>query len=349
MVKRLIFLAEPRYTGIGKYVEDIVNYVSMDTQIFSILFKRKINQEYLGIVNDGDLKLPFTNGWYFNSHFQSIAFKRLRMDTVSKPAGKIFHYADIQVTPFTDPTQSVVTVHDLFNALDKYNRKYGYKIYSFVKKNIKKYRHFSNVITDSKYVANEATENGFEGNPVVIYPPVSKEFKQIRNKRELREKWNLPLNKTLIFSISSNDPRKNVKTVVETVKELGPNFSLVRIGSPVNSAYNFMKLKSNEVNELYNACDMLLFPTLDEGFGYPLVEAMATGLPIVSSNIPVIEEVTANAAELVEPSIKNLKQAIYNVIADPSAFIEKGLKRAMDFSFERFSNQLTEYYDSMLE
>ena len=71
--------------------------------------------------------------------------------------------------------------------------------------------------------------------------------------------------------------------------EFKNNFSLD------NYVIELSKLKQNEVSELYNSVDCLLFPSWYEGFGFPPLEAMANGLPVVASNVASIPEVVGEA------------------------------------------------------
>ncbi len=87
----------------------------------------------------------------------------------------------------------------------------------------------------------------------------------------------------MILSVSSNLRRKNIPVIREIMKLLGDSYRLVKVGSPVDDAINFNYLTAEKINLLYNVCDALLFPTLGEGYGKPVVEAFVSGLPVVAS------------------------------------------------------------------
>ena len=343
------FLHTPALSGIGKYVQDIINAIEVPNETYSLIFKKDAFQkEYIGHKILGSFQIPFTDGWYLNSHFQKTAFRHLRkkISKMDSP-DKFYHYVDHVVKPFTPIERSVITIHDMFRIHSSYKRKYGYNGLDYMLKYIDDYKKFQHILTDSDYVKQEIINYGFEFTPTTIYPPVASYFKPLVDRSKLRAKWELPPDKLLVLSVSTNDPRKNLRTVKGTMEILDENYSLVRIGPPMEGAYNFSNLTGNEVNEIYNICDVLLFPTLDEGFGYPLAEAMAVGLPIVSSDIPVVNEVTSGAAILVQPDPANCKQGVKDAIAQREKIQEIGFKRSEIFTFDLFAKNIREYYKSL--
>ena len=104
------------------------------------------------------------------------------------------------------------------------------------------------------------------------------------------------------------------------------------------------------INEIYNACDLLYFPTLMEGFGYPVVEAFKTGLPVVSSDIDIIREVSSGAAMLVDP--ENLQEnirAIKGIMEDKDSLIEKGYNVSRKYSANNVREKLVNYYNGIMD
>lgn len=350
-MKLNIFLTTSDHSGIGKYAQDIIASIKIPVKVHSLLFEKpRETSKYLGDVHTGTLQVPFLSGWYLNSHFQFFAFGRFyRKLLEADDDGVIYHYVDMTLKPLLTVERSVITIHDFFTVSKKYIDRYGYRHVGYIVDNIKHYKKFRYVITDSIQVKNEALEIGFDAEPIVIYPPVASYFKPLNDKALLRKKWGLPQDKILVLSVSTVDPRKNLRTVVETVRSFGDKFALVRVGPPVNGAYNFSNLSGDEMNEVYNSCDVMLFPTLDEGFGYPLVEAMSVGLPVVSSDIEIVKEVSAGAAVLVHPDVEHCRSGIKEVLSNPDYFSKKGLERSELFTAKRFSEMLAEFYMSVLK
>ncbi len=104
-----------------------------------------------------------------------------------------------------------------------------------------------------------------------------------------------------------------------------------------------------DVPVLLAGAEALVFPSLDEGFGLPLVEAMACGCPVVSSNIAAIPEVIGDAGILVDPrSESELHQALDRVVCDPALRAElrrRGLARAGRFSWESAARATLEVFE----
>jgi glycosyltransferase involved in cell wall biosynthesis len=98
-------------------------------------------------------------------------------------------------------------------------------------------------------------------------------------------------------------------------------------------------LSDAELEALYRASALLAFPTLFEGFGLPALEAMARGLPVLASDLPVLHEVAGDAADYVDPSdIGALADALMRLLQDPARLqrmSELGLSRAAEFSWRR--------------
>ena len=213
------------------------------------------------------------------------------------------------------------------------------------------FKEFHNILCMSEYVKSMLTSEGFSDGIKVIYPAIPPEYQQLGNKQALRRKLNLPEGKKLILSVSTNLNRKNLVKVKETVLLLGGDYKLVRVGKSIMEGdICFQGVSYDTMNEIYNACDVMLFPSLYEGFGYPLVEAFATGLPVVASDIEVFRETSGGAAVLRDPNdVSDLVSGVKFALENSEELKIKGLKRAERFSFDRFSFEMNEYYSSILD
>ncbi len=101
------------------------------------------------------------------------------------------------------------------------------------------------------------------------------------------------------------------------------------------------------MNEIYNSADVFLFPSLDEGFGYPVAEAMAAGLPVVASNIEVFHEITADSALLVDPDPNDLVSGIKEALDSKEELVSKGIERSVQFDFHHFKKKIESYYSQL--
>ena len=101
-----------------------------------------------------------------------------------------------------------------------------------------------------------------------------------------------------------------------------------------------------KMNLVYNACDLLLMPSLEEGFGYPVVEAFKAGLPVVTSDIDVFHEVVGEAAVFVDPlNLDDVLLGFHEAMDNKESVTRNGAKRARMFEMEAFSSRLKQIYE----
>jgi glycosyltransferase involved in cell wall biosynthesis len=105
------------------------------------------------------------------------------------------------------------------------------------------------------------------------------------------------------------------------------------------------RVSADELVELYRGAAALVFPSLYEGFGMPLVEAMACGCPVASSNVTSLPEVAGDAARLFDPrDPEAIATAVEDVLRDPAPWIERGLERAKLFTWDACARAHDEVY-----
>jgi glycosyltransferase involved in cell wall biosynthesis len=122
----------------------------------------------------------------------------------------------------------------------------------------------------------------------------------------------------------------------------------------MNDAVSFTGyVDDDDLPTLYAGAEGFLFPSIYEGFGLPVLEAMACGTPVVTSKVSSIPEVTGNAAILVDPySIDEIAAAISRLLMDRTLradLVARGRERASLFSWERAAEQTRELYRSVLD
>ena len=107
------------------------------------------------------------------------------------------------------------------------------------------------------------------------------------------------------------------------------------------------------INYLYSGADLFVFPSLYEGFGLPVLEAMACGTPVVTSHVSSLPEIAGNAALLIDPhDVDNTANAIYNVLTDNGLrkdLIHKGLERAKQFTWEKTARETLAVYKGLVQ
>jgi glycosyltransferase involved in cell wall biosynthesis len=112
-------------------------------------------------------------------------------------------------------------------------------------------------------------------------------------------------------------------------------------------------ISHEDLPAVYSLADLFAFPSLYEGFGIPLLEAMACGCPIVTANTCAPPEVVDSAAYLVDPlSVDDIENGLRSVLSDSqerSRLISAGLIRARDFSWEKCARQVLDLFESVMQ
>jgi glycosyltransferase involved in cell wall biosynthesis len=108
---------------------------------------------------------------------------------------------------------------------------------------------------------------------------------------------------------------------------------------------------SDDLPLFYNAAEMLVFPSLFEGFGLPVMEAMASGVPTITSEGSCLAEIAGSGASLVDPmSVDSIARAMARVLEDAGLrgeLVERGLQRSACFSTARFAAKILDVYKSL--
>ena len=330
-----IINANTPYSGLGRYAKFLYEATKPFSSLINLKMDKRISFDH-GEIISGILP-PVSNGWTVNAALYNVIFNR-RLSKIS--LNSILHYSTQLGRPIEG---SVATIHDLFFL--RYPENYPSGFRRWLSNNVKYYKKLRNIITISDYTKRQLVDEGFEGQISKIYPPVSPGIFRIfdLNREKIRGDLSLPRNKTIVLVVASNEKRKNL----EAVRKISENadLAIVSVGAEIPGAICLKNLDERKLNLLYNVCDLLFSPSKDEGFGFPVVEAMTVGLPVVASNIEVYKEITDGHAILVDTSDVNfIKDGIKEAI-DSSENLSKGsMEFAKKYSFENFRSEIIQYY-----
>lgn len=344
----------PPNTGFGNYAFEIYNELGNKCEIDHIFLnfkQRKLekitstSRECLATMR----AFPLEHRYFFYYRAQ----KKI-------PKYDLYFIAN-QNLSFLKLKPKIVFCHDIIHCICPRNKKYWLLsglLYSGLKK------------AEFIIAASESTKRDLtrvysipEERVSVVYEGTNhKKFKPgNRNWSNISQKYKLSSADRYILHISSETPRKNVDGLVKAFHRLKTkykltNLKLLKAGNPQyqrdrKRLLNLIKqlglqeevifldyVPEKDLPGLYNMAELFVFPSFYEGFGLPVLEAMACGTPVISSNVSSLPEVVGNAGIMVNPkNIGALAEAMHKVLEDGELrekMVGKGLKRAAQFSWE---------------
>lgn len=272
----------------------------------------------------------------------------------------------------------VVTVHDLIPV--KYPDHYPPGVKGKIRWQIQKrfLRRAERIITDSQASKKDIVKFiGFPEEKIdVIYLAAGNKFGVIRNKKRLlriKKKYNLP--DKFVLYVGDVNWNKNVPGLVKACEKIG--VQLVIVGKQA-VAENFDKdhpenrdlvwlqgrvknsklirllgfVSDDDLVAIYNLAAVYCQPSFDEGFGLPVLEAMACGCPVVSSSGGSLPEVAGGVALLVKPTIEGLEKGIRKMLQDDGKreeFVKRGFEWVKRFSWSKAAKETNNVYLKALE
>lgn len=360
--------------GLGRYTQSLIkSFLEIDNE----------NEYFLFVDKSLPSNLPFPMN-KFNLMPSKLINRFHRPKSVRKeillPAEALFHNIDIfhftthLDAPFWHPCKTVATVHDLIPLV--FPKEYiGYFTYAkrfHLKQQELAVRRADMVITISHTSKRDVIKYyGIKHKKIiVIHEGVDTIFHPMKDLSALeRLRSHYKINKPFILYVGGTDYRKNFErmlTAFSHYKRKSKNkIILVVVGQKNIKETRKLKKKTlklgieNEVfwtgfvsNEdlvlFYNTAELLLFPTLYEGFGLPVLEAMACGTPVIASNIPSLSEVAGNAAILIDPyNIEEMAESIERVLKDAKLrnnLINRGFKQVQNFSWKKTAKETLNVY-----
>ena len=229
------------------------------------------------------------------------------------------------------------------------------------------------IITPSQTVRQEVIDRlGIPSERVVALPEAAgPQYMPIEDEEILgrvRQKYQLP--RRYILSVGSLEPGKNRTRLIHAYARLrgdGIDCPLAVAGQPawlyegdfelvrrlgLDEQVRFLNyVPDEEMPALYSGAALLAFPSLHEGFGLPVLEAMACGTPVVTTNVSATAEVAGDAALLIDPQdVEALATAIGRVLSDEALQADlraRGLARAKEFSWQQTARQTIAVYEAV--
>jgi glycosyltransferase involved in cell wall biosynthesis len=172
----------------------------------------------------------------------------------------------------------------------------------------------------------------------------------------------------MILSVGVLQTRKNVLNALRALETLPQRYRLILVGGDGYGSeiiHDYIRRQGlgsrvqvrgyvtfEELRSLYQSASVLLFPSWEEGFGLPVLEAMANGLPVVASQTSSLPEVGGEAALYVDPhDPRDIAEKVLRAVEDSELrgkMIQQGLSRAREFSWQRVAEATLKVYDEAL-
>lgn len=322
--------------GVGIYTNNLAKQLSKLPGLQMSYFYSSLRKPYSGT-------LPNVKSFPLPPTLLEIIFNKFRVLPIENFIGsiEIFHSSD-WLQPKTK-AKKVTTYHDIVPL--KYPQWSHPKIVSVHKKRLEMVeKEIDMVIAVSGATKKDLLEITKipKEKITVIYEGVDDKFQQ-KDKgevEEFRRKYKLP--EEFILAIGGIGERRNLNRVKEAAKD----FNLVITGQTLPF------LQDEEMPLLYSAAKVLLYPSLYEGFGLPVIEAMACGTSVITSNVSSLPEVGGDAVAYVDPEdLEEIKKRVKDILADRGLrgeMIKKGLAQAKNFSWEKCAKETAEVYQGLV-
>ncbi len=358
-----------KVTGIEKYILQCLSLLSkIDSKNKYVLF---FSNNFLPKLNLKPNFSRFITKFPTKSAFARIIWEQFWLSReIRKEKINLFHGTSF-VLPLFKPCRYLLTIYDLSylyypESYTFLNRLY-YRL--FLKHSVKM---ANRIIAISTAAKNEIVkEFGVSEKKIdIIYPAFDDDF-AVMNKIVAKDflSKNYHISEPFFLFVGSLIPRKNLVRIILAFNKIKDQskHKLVVIGKKgwlyeeIFDTVKKLNLQSkviftNYVPEddlpyFYNAATSLVFASLHEGFGIPILEAMACGCPVITSNKSSMPEVAGDSAILVDPlNIDDISAAMNKIISDEKLRIElikKGLERVKLFSWEKSAQQLLDVYEKM--
>lgn len=377
-------------TGIGRYTFELAMKLGSEPKVTDIRFfnmgrwQEFTEFERFRYERKPESSVPSTKREKFGNLRKSLSSNKLATKIYSlitphiyarrlKPFSKcyIYHSPNFILPPYAG--KKVATFHDL--SIFKYPEFHPEARVSFLRPEIiKAAKNATHIITDSEAVRQEVIEFFSRSAEEVTAVPLASSLCNTVPDATLSERFlkghNLQSQRFFLF-VSSVEPRKNISRLLDAYELLPSAFKkqypLVLTGSSGWKSEDILErirlLKDSgsvrylgytgeaELECLYSSAGALVFPSIYEGFGLPIIEAQTMGVPVITSNISCMPEVAGNAAFFVDPyDVDEISTALEQIMTDEDLRLKLklyGQKNAEQYSWDKTVAKTLEVYSRL--
>lgn len=355
--------------GIGTYIQNLLPALArIDEENRYLIFAQPEHSDFVDQLPDNFQFVCEKAKGYSARELVSLPWQilRCRLD--------LFH-ATHYVLPYFVACKAVVSIHDIIHMLYPEflpNRFAHLYASTMIRHSLSR---GDRIIASSQNTRSDLLETfRVDGDKIeVVHLGVSQRFRKTVEPAAAESVLaGLGITKPYILFVGNPKPHKNLTNVVSAyaraleietfdadlvcVGDNGPKATRIRRQAEKLGIADRLKLVGRVSNDdlpaIYQQATLFVYPTLYEGFGFPVVEAMASGVPVVTSNKSALKEVAEGYADLVNPlDVEEMARSLAHCMANPdhrAALIRLGLRRAEDFRWQRTAKKTLAIYLSVL-
>lgn len=362
--------------GIGRYTRELVRaLVAVDQANEYRFFSAKpiaqspVTDPVPQAENTSYHSSPFNERWLYRLWYRAQLPIPVQWTT-----GKLdlFHSPDFVLPPTSGKIPTLLTVHDLSFVFfpDVYPKPLVSYLNQVVPRSIKKATH---ILADSQATKDDLIRvwHVHENKITVLYSGADQRFQPVTDAEKItavRKKYNLA-DTPYILSVGTVQPRKNYQMLIRAfapIAQSHPHHLIISGGKGwlfdemmtevekqgLNGRVHFIGfVDDQDLPTLYSEATLFVMPSIYEGFGIPILEAMGCGTPVISSDVSSLPEVTGDTAVLLSPDNQrgwtNAIQNLLNDSAKQSNLTAGGFEQAKNFSWEKSAKQLIQIYSNL--
>jgi glycosyltransferase involved in cell wall biosynthesis len=356
--------------GIGTYIRNLIAALGeLDQEDQFILFAGQQASEELGDLPENFRVVVERSPSYSIRELMALSWRLFRLEI------DLYHSTHY-VLPAVVPCRAVVTIHDIIHLL--YPEFLPSTLAFFYAQRMirRSLSRGDRIIAVSQNTKTDLMDYfKVDGRKIrVVYSGVTDRYREKLSQTTISARLNeFGIDQPYLLFVGNPKPHKNLDNVVKayarSLEILDFDADLVCVGDREGMEFKVRQraeqlglgdrirlvghVPEEALPALYQGATLFVFPTLYEGFGLPVVEAMASGVPVITSKTSALREIAEGYSHLVNPlDVEEIAQAIAQCMADPEhreALRKLGLRRADDFRWPRTAEQTLEVYRAALQ
>jgi alpha-1,3-rhamnosyl/mannosyltransferase len=365
-------------TGIGRYLRNLYEHIEAEEGIEINYFDGKTTAAQMPRPMDSNTWIKVTEAAWKIPGPATMLLRSLCWLRYEARLSRALRSGDYELHHSTALTPSAVkdkkvkqvfTLHDL--SLEHHRDKHPLERRMFWDVFAKRrMQHADHIMTPSQFVRDEFCDTfAYDPDRVSVVPEAADPFFSPRMQSEVSEmleKFALP--KDYLLFVGTLEPRKNVEALIQAFAHMQNEMHLVLAGwrgwgekpwlktleeaGLTDRVHIFGYVSDEDLARLYSGATAFVYPSRYEGFGLPLLEAMACGCPVVSSNAACLPETAGSAAKYFHPDdAEELAHALDSIVEDDklrSDMSAAGKARAAEFTWKRSARETRDVFEKAL-